>query len=74
MKKKPSPRRTTWRKGVNNVGTDNFQSKLNPEIVREIRERYARGNVTQKMLANRFSVSQPAISAILSGRYWSHVK
>lgn len=53
------------------VGVDNPQSKLTPEQVISI---FKNGkNYTQNELAKRFGISQTSISAILSGKTWSHI-
>jgi predicted transcriptional regulator len=38
----------------------------------EIRERYARGGVTQAALAREYGVHQPTVSSICSGKTWGH--
>lgn len=45
------------------------QKHLTAEQARAIREQYASGHVTQRGLAERYSVSQPTISAVIHGRH-----
>lgn len=47
--------------------------KLNPELVREIKNRLANGGGVNA-LSREFGVSQPCISAIKSGARWGHIK
>ena len=72
MKKKRTYGPTCW-VGGSNRGSDNFKSKLDDDDVRMIREMYE-GRFTQRMLANRFGVSQPQINAIVRGLAWTHVR
>lgn len=51
-------------------GTRIANSKLTPEIVRVIRERYAKGDVSQATLAVEYEVRQCTISDLLRGRTW----
>ena len=44
--------------------------KLGPGAVREIRERYRRGDVTQKVLAEEFGISKQQMSRIIRGERW----
>lgn len=37
----------------------------------EVRNRYLKGNITQKELAGEYNVTQPLISAIIRGAVWS---
>jgi predicted transcriptional regulator len=46
-------------------------AKLTEGDVREIRR--LSGRLTQKALAERFGVSQPAIHSVVSGKTWRHV-
>jgi hypothetical protein len=48
-------------------------AKLNAEIVRQIRDEYARGDAGTRLLAKKYGVARNAIRMILSGRSWSHV-
>jgi Autographiviridae HNH endonuclease len=47
--------------------------KLGPDEVREIRDRYAAGDVLQRELADEFGVSQRAISMIVLRQKWEVV-
>lgn len=47
-------------------------AKLDPDEVREIRQRYADGE-PRRDLANRFGLTPSAISAIVLRRTWRHV-
>ncbi len=62
------------RHGTTAAGSRNGQAKLAEAQVREIRHRYAAGNVTQYELAAEYGVSQPRISNALNGRNWRHVQ
>jgi len=54
-------------------GEQHGESKLTANDVREIRRLYARGQYTQRDLAQRFSVSKSLISAIIRRHVWKHV-
>ena len=45
-------------------------AKLTAAKAEAIRTSYAQGDVTQEELAQRYGVSRPAISAIVTGRRW----
>jgi hypothetical protein len=60
-------------KGRIQRGTQRRDAKLTEDIVREIRQRYAAGGVTQKSLAGEFGVLQAKISKIVLRRCWPHV-
>jgi hypothetical protein len=62
------------RHGTTAAGSRNGQAKLTEAQVREIRSRYAAGNVTQYELAVEYGVTQPRISNVLNGRNWRHVQ
>jgi hypothetical protein len=51
-------------------GDRHTSAKLNFQIVAEIRERYARGDISQQALADEYGVNQTAISRAVSGRGW----
>lgn len=53
-------------------GVRNCKAKLTDEQVREIRERYSRGEV-QTALARAFGVNQTTISLIVRRNGWPHV-
>jgi DNA-binding transcriptional regulator YiaG len=46
----------------------NKRKKLTPEVVREMRTRYATGTVKQADLAKEFGVSQCCVSSVIHGR------
>jgi hypothetical protein len=48
-------------------------AKLTPNIVREIRQRYADGGVSQHALAAAYGVRQAAIWRIIQRKTWAHV-
>lgn len=48
-------------------------SKLTEESVRAIRKEYKEHQTTQRELAKRYSVSQPVIQAVVSGKAWKQV-
>lgn len=54
-------------------GVKNPASKLDDEAVRQIRRLYNCG-LSQRALANRFSVTQSQIWGVLSGNRWRHVQ
>jgi hypothetical protein len=49
-------------------------SKLTENQVKEIRALYATGDVTQQLLAGRFSINPSNISFIVSRKSWAHVQ
>jgi Autographiviridae endonuclease len=55
-------------------GEKRFNHKLTDSKVRQIRRLYATGRWSQAVLADRFGVHQVAISLVLRGRTWRHVK
>lgn len=62
------------RAGRNEKGTQKSGSKLTDDQVREIRETYGRGGISQRKLASQYGVSQMVVSRITRGLIWSHVK
>lgn len=58
-------------KGRQLRGERHSMAKLTESQVRKIRERYAGGGIRQRDLAAEFGVSQPLVSAILSGKLWT---
>lgn len=60
-------------KGRSCCGARNGQSKLSDEKVREIREKYAAGGLTQAELAVQYGVHRTAISKIVTRNDWKHV-
>lgn len=63
--------RDMWLKGRQRPVTK--VAKVTPTVVREIRRIYAAGGVSQATLAERFGVSQMAISNIVTRTSWGHV-
>jgi hypothetical protein len=47
------------------------QTNLNEEKVKEIRRLYSTGQYSQGKLATKFSVSQPTIHRVVTGKVWS---
>jgi len=54
-------------------GIRQHDAKLTDALVREIRERYAAGGVTQKALAAEYGVTQPTIGYVARRATWRHV-
>lgn len=54
-------------------GSAHHDAKLNEEMVREIRLRYAFGSVLQKELAEEYGVSVGTIRNVLTRKLWRHV-
>jgi hypothetical protein len=59
--------------GFCNKGTRNHLAKLTEADVIRIRELYAQGAHTHKMLADQFGVATTAIIGIVKGEYWKHL-
>jgi len=55
-------------------GEANGRAKLTEDNVREIRVRYALGNVSQTVLAREFGVTQGLIGHVVRRRNWTHLK
>lgn len=49
-------------------------AKLTERDIRRIKERYAKGDITQQELARQYGVHQSNISVIVSGKAWKHLK
>lgn len=68
--------RDMTRKGRGRFGTRNggikYAPKLSYALANEIRERYAKGDVTQANLANEYGVNQTMIGLIVRGQRWNH--
>jgi len=54
-------------------GERNGCSKLTNEQITEMRERYIKGNVTQKLLGTEYGVDQSLISYIVNWKRWPHI-
>ncbi len=48
-------------------------SRLTNERVREIRDAYGNGNISQRALAKRYGVAQKTIGSIVLRRTWRHI-
>ena len=59
--------------GLANRGEGCGTSKLTESDVIEIREKYARGNITFKCLASEYEVATTAILRIVQHRTWKHI-
>ena len=55
-------------------GEDHPSAKLTDAAVREIREAYAPGRISQRELAENHGVSQQDIARVLAGIAWNHVE
>lgn len=54
-------------------GEQHTQAKLTADQVPEIRARYAKGDVYQRVLAAEYGVEQTLISAIVRRKIWRHI-
>ena len=54
-------------------GTRHGMSKLDSRKIRMIRELYATGELRQRDIAKRFSITQPLVSAIVLRKIWKEV-
>ena len=54
-------------------GERHAMSKLTSEKVLEIRDKYAKGGITQKELASEYGVDHTTISLIVRRKIWSHI-
>jgi len=64
--------RRKGRKGLK--GEKNPRSKVNEDIVREIRKLYATGEYSQSKLAKEFGVNQSMVSKIILRQSWGHIE
>lgn len=55
------------------IGIKHKMHKLTPKAVKEIRERYSLGNVSQRSLADEFGVSQTVVGDAIRRVTWRHV-
>jgi hypothetical protein len=60
--------------GSRNVGITNWLAKLTEQNVREIRDLYQRGILSQGKLGKRYGVTQAVIWSIVHYKSWKHVK
>lgn len=54
-------------------GTQHHSARLDEQGVREIRDRYRRGDGTHRSLAAEYGMSRAAIAKVVTGRTWTHV-
>jgi len=54
-------------------GIRHASAKLNDDLVREIREIYARGGISTRALAGKYGVGYGVIYGIVTRKYWKHV-
>ncbi len=54
-------------------GSKHHMSKLTETKVKEIREQYARGLVSQKQLGAKFGICQQNVSDIINKKLWRHI-
>lgn len=54
-------------------GSGHACSKLTEEQVRELRDDYAAGGVTQQQLAKRYNINNSTVCYILKRRTWTHI-
>ena len=54
-------------------GIKNPNAKVNDEVVREIRSRYAKGGVKQRQLAAEFGITQSMVCHIVRRKAWFHI-
>ena len=64
-----------WKKGKQHItkGEKNARSKLTEQQVREIREKYAKGNTTQKRLADEYGMERSGINGVVNRHNWKHL-
>ena len=60
-------------KGRAPKGLQQSNAKLTEPAVVSIRERYARGDTSQRALAKEFGINQTMVRLVLSRRRWKHV-
>lgn len=58
--------------GTNNLGENNGSSKLALSTVKEIRDTYAKGELSQRKLAKKYKVCQTTIGKIIRNENWQH--
>ncbi|ASR75515.1 HNH endonuclease [Streptomyces phage Mildred21] len=63
-------REKTKANGETNLGEKNGQAKLTVNIVKQIREEFAKGDITKAALARKYRVDEKAIRDLLAGRTW----
>jgi len=60
-------------RGASHKGEAHPGRRLTDELVREIRDRYAAGGVTQKALAEDYGVVKSTVGMIVRGETWKHL-
>lgn len=60
--------------GHDNKGVKNGRAKITEELVRSIREEYAKGGISQRLLGKKHGLEQTSVSSIIRGKNWPHVK
>ena len=58
---------------INNTGTNNGMSILNPEKVKEIKRMLDEAVLSQQKIADKFGVSRSCILKINLGKTWAHI-
>jgi DNA-binding MarR family transcriptional regulator len=54
-------------------GEDSHLARTTAKTVLQLRKLYAKGNVTQSALADRFGLSLSNVKSILGRRSWKHI-
>jgi len=54
-------------------GVANNLAKVNPEIVKMIRQEYSAGGITQHKLGEKYGISQNAVHAMIARKSWANV-
>lgn len=62
------------RHGTYQYGVNNVSNKLSEQNVRDIRQRYAAGGVTQRALAREYGLHQVTVSEIVLRKIWEWVR
>jgi len=60
-------------KGRQPKGSGNGNHKVNETQVKEIRQKYATGEYTLKVLSKEYGLDQSTLSSIIHRRYWKHI-
>ena len=60
-------------KGLHAHGESSGLAKVSESQVREIRQRYKQGQISQKALGYEYGIAQRTVSDILSGKCWGHL-
>jgi hypothetical protein len=55
-------------------GVNNTSSKIDPDMVKEIRRLSKESGLSHKAIGELFGLSQAQTSAVIRGVYWSHVR